>query len=82
MVSPNLDARLGLHQEVEIIYVVDGYQATLRDESGSTIAEGAVAPSVALAVMALEMAIQLKWESKGSPQPSEADRRPVGDTPF
>jgi hypothetical protein len=31
---PHLEQRLGLHQEVQIIYVVDGFNATLRSEEG------------------------------------------------
>lgn len=31
---PKIDSRLQLHQELIIIYVVDGYLATLRNEDG------------------------------------------------
>ena len=36
MDTPALDNLVGLHQHVEIIYVVDGYEATLEGEGAGT----------------------------------------------
>lgn len=33
---PNIEKRLGLHQELQIIYVVDGYEATLYKDDDCT----------------------------------------------
>jgi len=39
-VTPNCDRLLGLHQDITIIYVVDGYSATFNTEDARTVMEG------------------------------------------
>jgi hypothetical protein len=36
---PNIERRLGLHESVGVIYVVDGYEAALVHENQTVIAE-------------------------------------------
>lgn len=57
MDTPALDNIVGLHQHVEIIYVVDGYEATLEGEGSGTagpLLGACSADTVGLAFAALE----------------------------
>lgn len=55
---PNIEARLGLHQSVRVIYVVDGYEVTLYgDDDETVVIAEASAPSIAEALDALDAAI-------------------------
>jgi hypothetical protein len=38
--TPKLDQVLGLHQTIEIYYLVEGYEASLVNEDGKTLKEG------------------------------------------
>lgn len=61
---PNIDRCLGLHQSVDVIYVVDGYDAVLWDDDGSvTVADGHGA-DVEAAMNALDAALA-DWERVG-----------------
>jgi len=51
---PNIERVLGLHQTVEIDYVVDGYLATMADDAGSILATGETSPSIADALQSLD----------------------------
>lgn len=58
----NLENKLGLHQRVEIIYVVDGYQASLVHESEITLAE-AFGNTVQEAIRELDKQLRPKLEN-------------------
>ena len=61
---PNIDRCLGLHQSVDVIYVVDGYDALLWEDDGNfTIAEGH-GDDVESAMNALDAALS-DWERDG-----------------
>lgn len=63
----NLQKNLGLHQEIEIIYVVDGYVAKMINEDGyqpAKIAEGARRPTIFGALAALEEALRPQEKPK------------------
>ena len=51
---PTLNQRLGLHQRIEVIYVVDGYEATLASEDGFVAITSAQGETIAVAIDALE----------------------------
>lgn len=48
-----LHERLGLHQEVSLFYVVDGYVAILSEENGADV-EGEPCETIYLALLSLE----------------------------
>ncbi len=55
-----IEGALGLHQRVEIVYVVDGYQASIVNEEGysGTIAESSSRVSVYEALFELELKLR------------------------
>jgi hypothetical protein len=54
METPELCNRLGLHQELVVIYTVDGYMADLLNEDACLSGIEAVGDTVIEAIMALE----------------------------
>lgn len=51
---PKLDRRLGLHEELSIYYVVDGFCASLSTDDGSKCIDMADGPTLEEAIAALE----------------------------
>lgn len=58
--GPFIENKLGLHQEVRVIYVVTGYQAMFEQEDGrvGNEFEGEVMPSVHAAIESLEQVMR------------------------
>jgi len=48
-----LDAAVGLHEGVELIYVVDGYEASLTTHDGATVKASAWGETIMDALVAL-----------------------------
>jgi len=61
--TPNLDQALGLHQQIEIWYVVDGYTARLENENEQLLAE-ARGDSVADAIANLEKVLEARRDKR------------------
>lgn len=57
MKYPNIERRLGLHESVGVIYVVDGFEAALVRENQTVIAE-AKGATVEEALANLELALK------------------------
>jgi hypothetical protein len=60
----HLEARLGLHEELSIIYVVDGYQATLLTSDGAVALAAASGPTIAEALNRLSDVLRVLDEEK------------------
>lgn len=54
MKTPKLDQALGLHEEISVVYVVDGFEASICHENDGTVIEMAQGETVHEALLNLE----------------------------
>ena len=56
----NIERRLGLHEEIDIVYVVDGFQAIMYIEDFNKSIESDIKKTVREALESLELKLSLK----------------------
>ena len=63
MEYPNIERRLGLHEEIDIIYVVDGFESIMYDEEFNVIETSKPCKTVRESLEKLEYKLSLKQDS-------------------